>query len=49
MCIEMLMYANDTTLYCKLDQNSTSDSVPVLKLKFITYWLDANYWKTKHI
>ena len=35
---EMLMYADDTTLYCNLDQNSTSDSINK-ELKFITNWL----------
>ena len=24
---QMLMYANDTTLFCNLDHNSTSDSI----------------------
>ena len=38
--LEMLMYADDTTLYCNLDQNSTSDSLNN-ELKFITNWLDA--------
>ena len=37
----MLMYADDTILYCNLDQNSTSDSLNN-ELKFITNWLDAN-------
>ena len=46
----MLMYADDTILYCNLDQNSTSDSLNN-ELKFITNWLDANklslikYWE----
>ena len=47
------MYADDTTLYCNLDQNSTSDSLNN-ELKFITNWLDANklslnIGKTKHM
>ena len=50
---EMLMYANDTTLYCNLDQNSTSDSLSN-ELKSITNWLYANklslnIGKTKHM
>ena len=50
---EMLMYADDTTLYYNLDQNSTSDSLNN-ELKFITNWLDANklslnIGKTKHM
>ena len=49
----MLMYADDTTLYCNLDQNSTSDSLNN-ELKFITNWIDANklslnIGKTKHM
>ena len=49
----MLMYADDTTLYCNLDPNSTSDSLSN-ELKFITNWLDANklslnIGKTKHM
>ena len=49
----MLMYADDTTLYCNLDQNSTSDSLNN-ELKFITNWLNANkislnIGKTKHM
>ena len=49
----MLMCADDTTLYCNLDQNSTSDSLNN-ELKFITNWLDANklsldIGKTKHM
>ena len=40
---EMLIYAEDTTLYCNLDQNSASDTLNN-ELKFITIWLDAtNY------
>ena len=35
------MYADDTTLYCNLDETSTSDSLNN-KLKFITNWKDAN-------
>ena len=47
------MYADDTTLHCNLDQNSTSDSLNN-ELKFITNWLDANklplnIGKTKHM
>ena len=49
----MLMYADDSTLYCNLDQHFTSDSLNN-KLKFITNWLDANklsrnIGKTKHM
>ena len=49
----MLMYADDTTLSCNLDQNSTSDSLNN-DFKFITNWLDANklslnIGKTKHM
>ena len=49
----MLMYPDDTTLYCNLDQNSTSDSLNN-ELKFIMNWLDANklslhIGKTKHM
>ena len=46
----MLMYADDTTLYRNLDQNSKSASLNN-ELKFITNWLDANqlsitkYWE----
>ena len=36
----MLIYADDTTLYCNLDQNSKSDSLNN-ELKSITNWLDA--------
>ena len=35
---EVLMYADDTTLYCNLDQNSTSDSINK-ELKLFTNWL----------
>ena len=37
----MLMYVDDRTVYCNLDQNSTSDSLNN-ELKFINNWLDAN-------
>ena len=35
---EMLMYADDTTLYCNINQNSKSDSLNN-ELKFFTNWL----------
>ena len=49
----MLMYADVTTLYCNLDQNSTTDSLNN-ELKCITNWLDVNklslnIGKTKHM
>ena len=49
----MFMYADDTRLYCNLDQNSTSDSLNN-ELKLITNWLDVNkislnIGKTKHM
>ena len=47
------MYSDETTLYCNLGQNSTSDSLNT-ELKLITNLLDANklsvnIGETKHM
>ena len=41
MCFNMLMYADDTTLYCNIDQN-VSEEVINNELSKVSQWLAAN-------